>query len=82
MTTVAMPSDQLMTFPVWSSFICSLLCMGPGLSLIYIDVNEHMEIHATHGRQMLSEALSHVVACIKRHIRLTMLCFDMGAGSL
>jgi diguanylate cyclase (GGDEF)-like protein len=79
-TTVAIPSDQLMTLPSLEQLHLFAPLHGTGISLIYIDVNEHMEINATHGRQMLSEALSHVVACVRRHIRADDVVFSHGSG--
>jgi diguanylate cyclase (GGDEF)-like protein len=49
------------------------------MSLIYIDVNCLKEINAEHGRHAGDEALNHVVACARKHIRPTDVLFRYGS---
>jgi diguanylate cyclase (GGDEF)-like protein len=48
------------------------------MSLIYVDVNGLEMIDTSYGRQVGKDALNHVVACIRRHVRSADVVFRLG----
>jgi len=48
------------------------------MSLIYVDVNGFEMINTSYGRQVGRDALNHVVACIRRHVRSADVVFRLG----
>jgi diguanylate cyclase (GGDEF)-like protein/putative nucleotidyltransferase with HDIG domain len=48
------------------------------VSLIFIDVNSLRDISATYGQALENDALNHVVACTRKHIRPSDLLFRYG----
>ncbi len=71
--------DQLTSLPGLEQLNLFVSVTGAvAMSLIYVDVNNLEMITASYGRQVGKDALSHVVVCIRRHIRSTDVVFRLG----
>jgi diguanylate cyclase (GGDEF)-like protein/putative nucleotidyltransferase with HDIG domain len=66
---LALAVDQLTSLPGLEQLQLFVPLGAASLSLIYVEVNGLELINTSYGRQVGRDALSHVVACIRRHIR-------------
>jgi diguanylate cyclase (GGDEF)-like protein/putative nucleotidyltransferase with HDIG domain len=76
---LALAVDQLTSLPGLEQLQLLMPATGAdSTSLIYVEVNGLEMINTSYGRQVGKDALRHVVACIRRHIRSADVVFRLG----